>query len=233
MVKVMIAEDNTELCTSCFEYLTNDDEIKVVSCVKDGEQALKKYLQIKPDVLLLDLNLPKMNGIDIINNLNSYIEERKKCNIIVYSESIDLLQQLYNTAKVYRVIPKPAKMDYIVETVKEIGIKRKEIDQKELKELLTRLNLKVYKKNVEVLIESINIAFDRPYLLNNIKDLYSEVAKLRNISPTSIKWSIRNSIDTLNRTMTIDELCSVFSLKYRIDGITPKTIITLIVEHFE
>ena len=47
MVKVMIAEDNTDLCKSCFEFLTNDEEIKVISCAEDGEETLKKYLDRK------------------------------------------------------------------------------------------------------------------------------------------------------------------------------------------
>lgn len=233
MLKVMIAEDNTALCTSCLEYLTKDNEIKVVSCVNDGEQALQKYLKIKPDVLLLDLNLPKMSGLEIINALSSYSEERTKCNIIVFSGNMDLLAQLYNTAKVYRVIPKPANFEYILSVVKEINAKNKEIDQKELKELLIKLKFKVFTKNSQILIEAINMAFDKPYLLNNIKNLYAEVAKLRNTHPTSIKWSIRNSIDSLNRAMTIKDFCSIFSLEYKIDAITPKTFITLIVEYFE
>ena len=41
MVKVMIAEDNTDLCKSCFEFLTNGEEIKVISCAEDGEETLK------------------------------------------------------------------------------------------------------------------------------------------------------------------------------------------------
>ena len=124
----MIAEDNTELCKSCFEFLTNDEEIKVISCAEDGEETLKKYLEIQPDVLLLDLNLPKMSGIDVINKLDSNLEERKKCNIVVFSGNFEYMHQLYNTAKIYRVLPKPVNFDYILKTIKEVPIKEKEIN---------------------------------------------------------------------------------------------------------
>lgn len=232
MLKVMIAEDNVGLCSSCFEYLTKDEEIKVVSCVHSGDEALKKYLEIKPDVLILDLNLPKMSGIEIINNLNSSLEERKKCNIIVFSASTDLLQKLFNTAKVFKVILKPVNLEYLLETVKEVNIEDKKIDQKELKKLLTILNLKVYSKNTETLIETINIAFEKPYLLNNVKDIYMEVAKKHNTNYKSIKWSIRNSIDTLNRTISTQKFCTLFSLNYDLDSITPKSFISIVVQHF-
>ena len=42
--------------------------------------AFEKYLEIKPDVLLLDLDLPKISGIEVINFLSRFSEERDKCN---------------------------------------------------------------------------------------------------------------------------------------------------------
>lgn len=233
MIKVMIAEDNKSLCKNCFEFLTNDEEIRVVSCTLDGKRTLEKYLEIKPDVLLLDLDLPKISGIEIINFLSRFSEESNKCNIIVVSGSIELLSTLCNTAQVYRVIHKPADLQYILQTIKEIQYRPTKIDQKELKKLLTSLRFKVYSTGVSYLITAINIAYERPYLLNNIKDLYSVVASQRNLSPSTIKWSIRNSIGALNRTTTIEEICSIFSIKYRPENITPKQFITLVVEYFE
>lgn len=233
MVKVMIAEDNTELCKSCFEFLTNDEEIKVISCAEDGEETLKKYLEIQPDVLLLDLNLPKMSGIDVINKLDSNLEERKKCNIVVFSGNFEYMHQLYNTAKIYRVLPKPVNFDYILKTIKEVPIKEKEINQKELKKLLVELRLNIYKSNVKNLITAINIAYKKPFLLNTMNELYSEVSKETGISPTTIKWSIRNAIGTLSRSMSIEDLCSIFNLKITVDSLTSKHFITLVVEYFE
>lgn len=233
MIKVMIAEDNKNLCENCFEFLTNDEDIKIVSCTIDGKKTLEKYLEVKPDVLLLDLDLPKISGIEVINFLSRFSEERNKCNIIVVSGSAELLCNLYNTAQVYRVIPKPANLQYILQTIKEIPLKPIEIDSKKLKELLTSLGFKVYSKNVSYLITAINIAYNRPYLLNNIKDLYSTVASQYNLSPTTIKWSIRNSIESLNRSTTIEEICSIFSLKHKLYNMTPKQFITIVVEHFK
>ena len=233
MIKVMIAEDNQSICENCFEFLTNDEDIKVVSCTLDGKSTLEKYLEIKPDVLLLDLDLPKITGIEVINFLSRFSEERDKCNIIVVSGSVELLSNLCNTAQVYRVIKKPANMQYILDSIKEISFRPTEIDQKELKKLLTSLRFKVYAKNVSYLITAINVAYERPYLLNNIKDLYSVVASKHNLSPTTIKWSIRNSIGSLNRSTTIDEICSIFEINHGIDNMTPKQFITLVVEYFE
>ena len=232
MIKVMIAEDNVYISKNCFKFLTNDENIKVVSCTLDGEETIKDYFDLKPDVLLLDLNMPKINGLDVINTIGKDTEERSKCNIIVVSGSSEYLYKLYNTAQVYRVIHKPVDLDYVLKTIKEIPLKNTGIDQKRLKELLAELRLSIFSTRVQQLITAINLAYEKPFLLNNIKDLYVEVAKIYNVSPKTIKWSIRTSIDTLNRSVSIDTLCSVFSLKFRPETVTPKYFMTLIVEYF-
>ncbi len=232
MIKVMIAEDNVYISKNCFKFLTNDENIKVVSCTLDGEETIKDYFDLKPDVLLLDLNMPKINGLDVINTIGKDTEERSKCNIIVVSGSSEYLYKLYNTAQVYRVIHKPVDLDYVLKTIKEIPLKNTGIDQKRLKELLAELRLSIFSTRVQQLITAINLAYEKPFLLNNIKDLYVEVAIIYNVSPKTIKWSIRTSIDTLNRSVSIDTLCSVFSLKFRPETVTPKYFITLIVEYF-
>lgn len=73
MIKVMIAEDNSSLCKNCFEFLTNDEDIKVVSCALDGEETIQRYFELKPDVLLLDLDLPKINGLEVINTIGKKV----------------------------------------------------------------------------------------------------------------------------------------------------------------
>ena len=73
MIKVMIAEDNISLCKNYFNFFSNDSDIKVVSCTEDGEETIQKYFELQPDVLLLDLNLPKISGLDVINTIKHIV----------------------------------------------------------------------------------------------------------------------------------------------------------------
>lgn len=233
MIKVMIADDNNAIRESCFNFLAKDEEIKVVSFATNGEETIQKYFETQPDILLLDLDMPKINGIDVINTIGRFSEEKEKCNIIVVSGSLEHLHKLYNTAQVYRVIPKPVDFDNIVETIKEIPQKSRELDQKKLRELLLELRINIYSTRGKYLISAINIAYRQSYLLESIKDLYSEVARRYGVSPMTVKWSIRTLIDTLNRSWSIKELCSIFSLNFKPDAITPKYFITLMVQYFQ
>lgn len=233
MIKVMVADDNIELNSMCCNFLTNDKEIEIVSRTIDGESTLKNYLDLKPDVLLLDLDLPKLNGLDIINSLCLNSEEKNKCNIIVISGNIDMRHNLFNTSKIYRIIPKPASFDYILNIVKEMTSDKDLLFQKNLKDLLLDLKFNLYSTGTVYLIDAINIAYTRPVLLRNIKDLYVKIGTKYDVPYKKVKWSIRNSIDTMNKYISTDFLHSIFHIYETNYKITPKYFLTMIIEYLE
>lgn len=85
MVRVMIADDNADWITSCSTILTKEKDIALCGIAMDGEEAYNSYLINKPDVLLLDLEMPKMSGADVANNLSALPEENEKRNILIVS----------------------------------------------------------------------------------------------------------------------------------------------------
>lgn len=75
-IRVMLADDHILLREGIRQLLEFDGSIQVVGEASDGEECLQKVIKTKPDVLLLDVNMPKMNGIEVL-------EEIKKKNIDV------------------------------------------------------------------------------------------------------------------------------------------------------
>ncbi len=65
-IRVILADDHTILRKTLARLLEGHDDILVVGEAGDGESALKQTLDILPDVLLLDLNMPIMTGLDIL-----------------------------------------------------------------------------------------------------------------------------------------------------------------------
>ena len=64
-IRVLIADDHTMLCEGLRLYLS-DPDLDVIGIAADGQQALKMTLEHKPDVLLLDLRMPKMDGFQAL-----------------------------------------------------------------------------------------------------------------------------------------------------------------------
>lgn len=234
MIKVMIADDNVALNDLCCNILTKDKDIQIVSHTLDGEATLKKYNELKPDVLLLDLALPKMNGLDIINNLCLDENEKKKNNIIILSGDAPLRYNLLNTSKVFRIMPKPFDFETILYTIKEIANEenKKEITNKEIRDFLFTLNFNLYADGTIYLIDALKLGIKNPRLLRNIKDIYEQVAKLHSIPSTSIKWGIRNAIETMNHNTTQNEINAKFNITYT-KKMTPKNFIPLVISYFQ
>lgn len=232
MIKVMIADDNITLNDLCCSILTKDKELEIVSSTTDGETTLQKYNELKPDVLLLDLDLPKMNGLDVINNLCLDENEKKKNNVIIISGNVSLRYNLFNTSKVFRIMPKPIDFDNVIFTIKDIAKSKKNITNKELRNFLFSLNFNLYSDGTVYLIDAIKLGIENPRLLRNIKDLYDYIAKLHSVSSNTVKWGIRNSVDTMNHNTTQKEIKKIFNISYD-KKITPKYLLPLIISHFQ
>lgn len=231
MINVMIADDDTKLSLSCYSFLNKHKDIKVVHCTTDGRSTLYYYKKIQPDVLILDLNLPIINGIDIINKLCKEKRERNKCNIIVISGNKNLRFQLLNTSKIYRIIPKPFEFKDLLKVIKEVP-KYNKLSQKKLRELLLDLKFNMRSIGTKYLIDMINIVYNNSDILYNLKDIYCELGKKYNIPPERIQWSVRSSIETMNRSVDVNYIRNIFPFYQKSEKITTNFFINLIIEYF-
>lgn len=234
MIQVMIADDNLDLNNLCCNILSKDKDIQIISSTLDGESTLKDYMQLKPDVLLLDLDLPKMNGIDIINNICLDETEKKKNNIIIISGNTELRYNLFNTSKIFRIMPKPVDFNDVISTIKEIATENNYIPivEKEIRNFLFSLNFNLYTDGTRYLIDAIKLGSENIKLVRNIKTLYDEVAELHSTSSNTIKWGIRNAIETMNHNTTKHEINKIFHINYD-KKMTPKYFIPLVISYFD
>lgn len=234
MIQVMIADDNLDLNNLCCNILSKDKDIQIISSTLDGESTLKDYMRLKPDVLLLDLDLPKMNGIDIINNICLDETEKKKNNIIIISGNTELRYNLFNTSKIFRIMPKPVNFNDVISTIKEIVTENNYIPivEKEIRNFLFSLNFNLYADGTRYLIDAIKLGSENIRLVRNIKTLYDEVAELHSTSSNTIKWGIRNAIETMNHNTTKHEINKIFHINYD-KKMTPKYFVPLVISYFD
>ena len=117
MFRVMIAEDNVHLANHYQNFLSKDENVSIVAKTYNGEDTVKVYKEKRPDILLLDLDLPKLNGLEVINELSEFENTQKKCNIIIVSGNSYFRAKLFNAEKVYRMIEKPINEQCILDVV--------------------------------------------------------------------------------------------------------------------
>lgn len=68
-IKVMIADDHSLIREGIRQLLEFDGNIEVIAEAKDGEECLEILRETKPEVLLLDINMPKKNGIEVLQKM--------------------------------------------------------------------------------------------------------------------------------------------------------------------
>ena len=73
-IKIMITDDHSMIREGLKNLLELDGDIKVICEAENGEDCLEKLKTVKPDVLLLDINMPKMNGLEVLKKLKVHNE---------------------------------------------------------------------------------------------------------------------------------------------------------------
>lgn len=91
-INVMIADDHSMVREGIMNLLELDDNITVVGFAKDGIDCLKKVQELKPDVLLLDINMPNMNGIEVLKELKSRKNKVKVIMLTIHNEGEYILK---------------------------------------------------------------------------------------------------------------------------------------------
>jgi DNA-binding NarL/FixJ family response regulator len=118
LIKVLIADDHPVVRVGLRNMLQSDGQIKVVAEAKDGMEALHMVRTLRPDILLLDLAMPKMPGMDALRELTS---ETTITRTIVLTGLIDkrqILEALQLGAR--GVVLKDAVVDHLSAAVRAV-----------------------------------------------------------------------------------------------------------------
>jgi two-component system chemotaxis response regulator CheB len=96
MIRVLIVEDSPTVRELLFEVLRSDPEIEVVGTAETGEEALEAVARAEPDIVTMDIHMPRMNGFDATRR----IMETHPTPIVIVSGAADAT----DTAKAFRAI---------------------------------------------------------------------------------------------------------------------------------
>lgn len=93
-IKIVLADDHILIREGIKKLLEFDGSIEIISEAGDGVECLEILKVIRPDVLLLDINMPKMSGIDVLEELKSNSSEVKVLMLTVHNENEYLVKAI-------------------------------------------------------------------------------------------------------------------------------------------
>lgn len=92
IIRIVIADDHKMIREGLKQLLELDGDIQVVGEASDGEQCIEKVTETNPDVLLLDINMPTMNGLQTLQELRRNNSKQKVLMLTIHNEIEYLLR---------------------------------------------------------------------------------------------------------------------------------------------
>jgi len=116
MVRVFICDDQVIVCEGLDAILSSDPEIEVVGTANDGTEALERIPAARPDVVLMDLKMPGMNGIQATRQILKMHPEIKVLVLTTYGEDEWIFDAIRSGASGYLLKGTPK--NALIEAVK-------------------------------------------------------------------------------------------------------------------
>ena len=119
-ITVVIADDHPVILEGLIKILNSQKDIRVVASATDGEEASKLYYQFLPDVLMLDLRMPKKDGLQVVTDLMARCAPKPRIIVMTsYESEQNIRQTLKAGAKAFLV--KGAHPQQIREAVRRVA----------------------------------------------------------------------------------------------------------------
>jgi len=100
-IKILIADDHALLRQGIKRVLNFEDDLEVIGEAEDGQEALARTLVLQPDILLLDLNMPGLSGLDVARQLQATKSKTKILVLTIHESDNYVLELLKNGALGY------------------------------------------------------------------------------------------------------------------------------------
>ena len=119
MIRVVLADDHDIVREGMISLLKNSDECLVVAQASDGAEALEKALEHKPDVLVVDISMPKMNGLEVVRRVNQHLPDCRILVLTMHEEKEYVIHMVKSGAAGYLV--KDSASKELLEAVKRLA----------------------------------------------------------------------------------------------------------------
>ncbi|QSQ15862.1 response regulator [Myxococcus landrumensis] len=117
-IRVFVVEDQTKILKNQLRLFEGHPDIEIVGTALSGEAAMEEVPRVMPDVLLLDLGLPRMSGIDVTREVKAVYPKIEILIFTIFDEEDKVLEAVKAGASGYMLKGSP--VDKIIEAIKEV-----------------------------------------------------------------------------------------------------------------
>ena len=230
LTTVLIADSSEEFCAALSAALQQAGGFQVLGAAGDGEQAIRLVNERRPDVLVLDMMLPKRDGIGVLRAISAM--EKRPVTLATSGFVTDYVAAAAANLGARYLMLKPCDTQALVERLEEFrgGEKpgkplTRRPDKTGIETLVTgiihEIGVPAHIKGYQYLREAIIIAVNDMDVINAItKVLYPQVAKTFQTTPSRVERAIRHAIEVAWDRGDLDTLQRFFG--YTVSNIKGK-----------
>lgn len=221
---VLIADDNQEFSQTLATYLQEQSDMEVIGIAKDGTEAIDMITNITPDIVLLDVIMPHLDGIGVLENLNMIKINKKPICIMLSAVGQDKITQKAVALGAEYYVVKPFDIELLIKRIRELKHYRpsnnnestfisretrsqyieipdgQEKKQDNLEALVTNIihevGVPAHIKGYQYLREAIIMVINDIEVINQItKSLYPQIARKFGTTASRVERAIRHAIE--------------------------------------
>ena len=222
-IKILIADDNYDFAMTLMGYLEREEGMEIVGRAKDGSEAYQMIMEKCPDVVLLDMIMPHVDGLGVLERVNDSKLEKRPLFIMLSAVGQDKITQKAISLGAQYYIVKPFEIKLLIKRIKELKfyqpapikgnymtreLKTQYIDiapedkknEENLEALVTNVihevGVPAHIKGYQYLREAIMMVIGDIDVINQItKQLYPDIARKYKTTPSRVERAIRHAIE--------------------------------------
>lgn len=236
-ITVFLVDDNREVIQLMKEYLATVNDIKVVGKAYNGGQALKLIDKLKPDVLILDVIMPHMDGIDVIKQLKNDATDYSPRIILLTAFGHENVMRDAVALGVDYFILKPFDLDHLANQIRRVygneptiaplvyekpRVRDKNELEGDITSIIHEIGVPAHIKGYLYLRDAISMVYNDIGLLGSItKILYPDIAKKYDTTASRVERAIRHAIEVAWSRGNIDAISAIFGYTINVSKAKP------------
>lgn len=222
-IRILVADCNTDFTSLLAENIEADPGLEIVGCARDGVEACKMLETLKPDVLLLEIMLPRMDGIDVLKQLNRQHPILRPRVLVLSSLATDGVTREAIALGAQFFVVKPCDMASLLDRIHTFSgdIYERPIPpvampaavslENRITDIIHEIGVPAHIKGYQYVREAIAVAVQNREAIGAVtKILYPRVAETYGTTPSRVERAIRHAIEVAWDRGDLETLQNIF-----------------------
>ena len=218
--RVLIADIDEDFRRLLADILSQEEDMECIGGTDNGVDALAITAEQKPDVIVMDLVLLKLDGIEVLSRLPEACADTKAI-VVTNLYRGEIVRQCTSLGAAY-FMPEPCDVNLLLDRVRQISSFHQEVPAVQprtndanlealVTEIIHEIGVPAHIKGYQYLRTGVQLVVESPEMINRItKELYPTIARRFNTSSSKVERAIRHAIEVAWARGRIDVLNQVF-----------------------